>query len=135
MNQIPTKPFCASSFNLADMLTMVNLIDFAGHSSKVKATMGIIGKCGVFGDAMLCVVIFKYIDHFGSSVPEGLVVIKGSPISAKKESFFQRVECRTANEQCVTSLKNVPAYFYALSLVYFRQKRSTLAFTLDVLQM
>ena len=58
MNQIHTKPFCTSSLNLADMLTMVNHIDFGGHSSKVKVTMGIIGKCGVRGDATLCVVIF-----------------------------------------------------------------------------
>ena len=42
MNQIQTKPLCASSSNLADMLTMVNTIDFGGHSSKVKVTMGII---------------------------------------------------------------------------------------------
>ena len=41
------------------MLTMVNPIDFGGHSSKVKVTMGIIDKCGVRGDATLCVVIFK----------------------------------------------------------------------------
>ena len=40
------------------MLTMVNPIDFGDHSSKVKVTMVIIDKCGVRGDAMLCVVIF-----------------------------------------------------------------------------
>ena len=33
------------------MLAMVNPIDFGGHSSKVKVTMGIIDKCGVRGDA------------------------------------------------------------------------------------
>ena len=43
MNQIQTKP---------------NPIDFGGHSSKVKVAMGIIDKCGVRGDATLCVVIF-----------------------------------------------------------------------------
>ena len=37
---------------------MVNPIDFGGHSSKVKVTMVIIDKCGVRGDATLCVVIF-----------------------------------------------------------------------------
>ena len=37
---------------------MVNPIDFGGHSSKVKVTMFIIDKCGVRGDATLCVVIF-----------------------------------------------------------------------------
>ena len=37
---------------------MVTPIDFGGHSSKLKATMGIIDKCGVRGDATLCVVIF-----------------------------------------------------------------------------
>ena len=58
MNIIETKPLCISLSNLADMLTMVNHIDFGGHSSKVKVTMGIIGKCGVRGDATLCVVIF-----------------------------------------------------------------------------
>ena len=53
MNLIQTKPLCASSSNFAGMLTMVNPIDFGGHSSKV-----IIDKCGVRGDATLCVVIF-----------------------------------------------------------------------------
>ena len=37
---------------------MVNPFDFGGHSSKVNVTMGIIDKCGVRGDATLCVVIF-----------------------------------------------------------------------------
>ena len=37
---------------------MVNPIDFGGHSSNVKVTMGIIDKFGVCGDATLCVVIF-----------------------------------------------------------------------------
>ena len=55
-----TKPLCASSSNLADMLTMVNTIYFGGHSSNVKVTMVIIDKCGVRGDATLCVVIFSY---------------------------------------------------------------------------
>ena len=36
---------------------MVNPIHFEGHSSKVKVTMGIIDKCGVRGDATLCVVM------------------------------------------------------------------------------
>ena len=39
---------------------MVNPIDFGGHSSNVKVTMGIIDKFGVRGDATLCVVIFVY---------------------------------------------------------------------------
>ena len=38
---------------------MANLIDFGGHSSNVKVTMGIIDKFGVLGDATLCVVIFE----------------------------------------------------------------------------
>ena len=58
MNLILTKPLCASSSNFADMLTMVNPIVFGGHSSKVNVTMVIIDKCGVCGDATLCVVIF-----------------------------------------------------------------------------
>ena len=58
MNPIQTKPLCASLSNLADMLTMVNPIDFGGHSSKVKLMMGIIDKCGVHGDTTLCIVIF-----------------------------------------------------------------------------
>ena len=37
---------------------MVTPIDFGGHSSKEKVMMGIIDKCGVRGDATLCVVIF-----------------------------------------------------------------------------
>ena len=61
MNLIQTKPLCASSSNLAGMLTMVNPIDFGGHSSKVKVTIVINDKCGVRGDATLCVVIFFYV--------------------------------------------------------------------------
>ena len=38
---------------------MVNPIDFGGHSSKVKVMMGIIDKCGVRGDATLCIFIFS----------------------------------------------------------------------------
>ena len=34
-------------------------IDFGDHSSKVKVKMSIVDKCGVRGDAMLCVVIFS----------------------------------------------------------------------------
>ena len=60
MNLIQTK-FCASSSNLANMLTVVKPIDFGGHSLKVKVTMGIIDKCGVHGDATLCVVIFYFV--------------------------------------------------------------------------
>ena len=37
----------------------MNSIDFGGHMSDVKAKIGIIYKCGVRGDATLCVVIFK----------------------------------------------------------------------------
>ena len=33
-------------------------IDFGGHWSKMKVTIGIIDKCGVRGDAMHCVIIF-----------------------------------------------------------------------------
>ena len=36
----------------------MNSIDFGDHRSEVKATMSIINKCGMRGDAMLCVVIF-----------------------------------------------------------------------------
>ena len=60
VNTIETKWLCASSSNLADMLTMVNSIDFGGHMSDVKATMGFIYKCGVRGDATLCVFIFIF---------------------------------------------------------------------------
>ena len=60
MNLIQTKPLCTSSSNLTDMLTMVNPIDFGGHSSKVKVRVVIIDKCGVRGDAKLCVVIFEH---------------------------------------------------------------------------
>ena len=60
MNSIESKPLCISSSNLAAMLTMENPINFGGHSSKVEVTMGIIEKCGVRGDATLCVVIFYY---------------------------------------------------------------------------
>ena len=57
VNMIETKPLCISLSNLADMLTMVNP-RFGCHSSKVKVRMGIFDKCGVRGDATLCVVIF-----------------------------------------------------------------------------
>ena len=60
MNPIQTKLLCASLSNLADMLTMVNLTDFRCHSSNGKVKMGIIDKCGVCGDATLCVVIFFF---------------------------------------------------------------------------
>ena len=53
VNTKETKPFCVSSSNLVDMLSMGNPIDL-----EVKVTMGIIDKCGVRGDATLCVVIF-----------------------------------------------------------------------------
>ena len=43
---------------------MVNPFDFGGHSSKVNVTMGIIDKCGVRGDATLCVVIFSFSTFF-----------------------------------------------------------------------
>ena len=36
----------------------INSIDFGGNWSKVKVLMDIIDKCGVRGDATLCVVIF-----------------------------------------------------------------------------
>ena len=54
VNMIETKPLCISFSNLADMLSMGNPIDL-----EVKVTMGIIDKCGVRGDATLCVVIFR----------------------------------------------------------------------------
>ena len=65
MNLIQTKPLCASLSNVADMLTMVNPIDFGGHSSKVKVKMVMIDKCGVHRDATLCVVIFESKGKFG----------------------------------------------------------------------
>ena len=39
----------------------MNSIDFGGHRSKVKVTMGIIDKCGVRGAATLCIVIFSFV--------------------------------------------------------------------------
>ena len=38
----------------------MNSITFGGHLSKLKVKMGVIDKCGVCGDAMLCVVIFLF---------------------------------------------------------------------------
>ena len=38
----------------------MNPIEFGGQWSKVKFTMGIIDKCGMRGDAMLCVVWFIF---------------------------------------------------------------------------
>ena len=49
------------------MLTMVNPIDFGGHSSKSKVMMVIVDECGARGDATLCVVIFLFVKgHFDS---------------------------------------------------------------------
>ena len=39
----------------------MNCIEFGGHRSEVKVIKGIIDKCGVRGDATLCVVIFMWI--------------------------------------------------------------------------
>ena len=36
VNMIETKPLCISLSNLADMLTMVNHIDFGGHILEVR---------------------------------------------------------------------------------------------------
>ena len=35
-------------------------IEFGGHRAKVKVMKGIIDKCGVRGDATLCIVIFLF---------------------------------------------------------------------------
>ena len=39
----------------------MNSIGFGGYRSKVKVTMGITDKCGVRGDATLCVLIFDFV--------------------------------------------------------------------------
>ena len=60
---IETKPLCASLSNLAELLSImreINHIDFGGHGSKFKVTVGIIEYCWVRGKAMLCVVIFLH---------------------------------------------------------------------------
>ena len=70
MNQIQTKPFCASSLNLAHILTMVNPFDFGGHSSKVNVTMGIIDKCVNMKDIKpLCI--------SASKLAEMLIMVRG----------------------------------------------------------
>ena len=46
----------------------MNSIDFGGRRSEVKAMIAIIYKCGVRGDATLCVVIF-----FSSPEPKAQV--------------------------------------------------------------
>ena len=61
---IQTKLFGAFSSNLANMLTIVNLIDFGDHSSKVKVMMGIIDKCWVRREATLCLVIFVLVPSY-----------------------------------------------------------------------
>ena len=56
VNMIETKPLCASSSNLADMLNhgkRMNPKDLRGQRSKVKVTVGIIVRCGVHRDATL----------------------------------------------------------------------------------
>ena len=58
MNLIQTRLLGTSSSNLADMLTIVNPIDFGGHSSEVKVMIGIIDKCGMRGNATLCDYIY-----------------------------------------------------------------------------
>ena len=65
MNPIQTKPLCASSSNLADMLTMVNPIGFRGHSSNVKVTIGIIDLCwGAREFYALCCYIYRLFPGF-----------------------------------------------------------------------
>ena len=56
--EVYCKPLCASSSTVAGMLTMVNPIDFGGHSSKVKVTMVIVDKYGVRGG---CYALCSYI--------------------------------------------------------------------------
>ena len=53
------------------MLTMVNPIDFRGHSSKVKVMMGIIDKCGARGDVPFCVVIFSFCSRINTPRDKG----------------------------------------------------------------
>ena len=60
MNPIQTSPLCVLIKLGRHVNHMVTPIDFGGHSSKMKVTMGIIDKCGVRGDATLCVVIFVF---------------------------------------------------------------------------
>ena len=49
----------------------MNSIDFGGHRSKVKVTMGIVDKCGVRGDAMFCGVIFDFWSQLAVSMEPG----------------------------------------------------------------
>ena len=98
MNLIQTKPLCASSSNLAGMLTMVNPIDFGGHSSKVKVTIVINDKCGVRGDATLCVVIFEFPSAISEKKSKMSQPIRGQggylvfPIGPKNTNLVEGVE-------------------------------------------
>ena len=61
MNLIQTKLLDASSFNFADILTIVNPIDFGGHSSKVKIMMGIkLTNVGCAGMLRFALLYFSY---------------------------------------------------------------------------
>ena len=79
------------------MLTMVNPIDFGGHRSKVKVRMVIIDKCGVRGDATLCVVIFflllqHFVVFFSLFFHQGLY----SPFTLKASILNSSIECIVA---------------------------------------
>ena len=79
---------------------MVNPIDFGGHNSKVKVKMVIIDKCGVRGDATLCVVIFKVIPKLSiTSNSSILYFLYGARSYAEEFDHLKLQLCKTENSQ------------------------------------
>ena len=114
MNLILTKPLCASSSNLADMLTMVNPIDLGGHSSKVKVTIVIIDKGGVRGDATLCVVIFI----LASLLVFSMLGCRHSLLLHCNILRFSQVECTFSNILSCVHLPVGGPYLMLLALTF-----------------
>ena len=73
----------------------MNSIDFGGHRSEVKAMIAIIYKCGVRGDATLCVVIFNYSCIIACFSDVGLPSLFVTALS--NISCFCQVECTFLN--------------------------------------
>ena len=69
------------------MLTMVNRIDFLGHSSNVKVTVGIIDKFGVRGMLRFALLYLKFVyfqSSEGHSVYEACVDTEGLEITVEE---------------------------------------------------
>ena len=79
----------------------INPIDFRGHRSKVKVKRVIIDKCGVRGDATLCVVIFSFMSMKSKN-------IFTKPIQRNGQNLLQFVDnCYVNILQNIFTLRNM----------------------------